>query len=65
MALDLSSFHAKPAALDVGETAAVLNVHPNTVRRLVKAGKLPSVRIANTVRIPVDAVERALAEGVQ
>ena len=38
-----------------------LNIHPTTVSRLVRAGKLPAVRLGrNTPRIPAEALEAFL-----
>ena len=37
--------------LTVAEVAALLSVHPITERRLIKAGKLPVVRIGRAVRV--------------
>ena len=38
-----------------------LHIHPSTVSRLVRAGKLPAVRLGrNTPRIPAEALEAFL-----
>ena len=37
--------------LTVGEVAERLHVHPITVRRMIKAGRLPVVRIGRAVRL--------------
>ena len=42
-------------------TAALLHVHPATVSRLVRAGKLPVVRLGkNTPRISAEALDAFL-----
>ena len=37
--------------LTIDETAQILKVSPRTVRRWIKQGDLPSIKIGNTVRI--------------
>jgi len=38
--------------LKVTEAAEFLSVHPNTVRKLIKSGKLPALRLGpKTIRI--------------
>jgi excisionase family DNA binding protein len=32
-------------ALSIAETSEALNVHPNTVRELIKTGRLPAVQV--------------------
>jgi excisionase family DNA binding protein len=49
-----------PFLLTVSEAATVLAVAPCTVRAMVAAGSLPSVRVGRAVRIPEAAV-RAIA----
>jgi excisionase family DNA binding protein len=49
--------------LTVDETAKLLRVHPETVRRYIHAGRLPAVRIGRHVRIDRSAIE-AFAEPV-
>lgn len=50
--------------LTVHETAAMLKVNPDTVRRYITSGRLPAVRIGRRVRIRREAIE-ALAEPIQ
>jgi len=46
-----------PEHLTVRELAERLHVHPDTIRRQVKAGKLRALRVGSVVRIPVDAFD--------
>jgi excisionase family DNA binding protein len=43
--------------LTVNEYAQAMDVDPSTVRRWVKAGRVPVVRVGRTVRIPAAALE--------
>lgn len=43
--------------LGVGAAADWLNVHPKTVLRYIRDGRLPAVRIGKTYRIAVEALE--------
>ena len=45
-----------------GEVAKRLGLHPLTVRRWVKAGKIAAVQIGREARIPITEVERLLGE---
>lgn len=47
--------------LTVKQVAELLQLHEMTIRRYIKAGKLPAVRIGRNVRIPRQAVEALLA----
>lgn len=40
----------------ISGAAERLDVHPDTIRRLIYAGKLPHVRIGRAIRIPLDAL---------
>lgn len=51
----------QPPLMTVAQVAAVLNVHPQTVRRYVDAGRLQSVKFGGARRIRRDSVERLLA----
>ena len=39
----------------IDETAQILEVHPNTIRKLIKAGKLPAEQLGRQWRIPKTA----------
>jgi hypothetical protein len=55
-------------ALSVKETALALgNIHPNSVRNLIRRRKLTPSRPAGLKRtlIPVDQVQRLLTEGIK
>jgi chromosome partitioning protein len=45
------------AYLSTEEAAVILNVHPNTILRWIKEGKLPSSKIGKHYRIPREALE--------
>jgi len=47
--------------LSVADVAEALAVHPETVRRLVRRGEVPAVRVGGQVRIPRVFVERLAA----
>lgn len=38
--------------LSPNEIGAILSIHPNTIRNLVRKGKIESVKIGGSVRIP-------------
>jgi len=46
-----------PAFLTTDEAAGLLNVHPNTILRWIKSGKLPSSHISKQYRIPKEAID--------
>lgn len=46
-----------PLVVDVLAAATLLGVAPVTVRRLLRAGVLPTVRIGAAVRIPIAAIQ--------
>lgn len=45
--------------LTVDEVAARLRLHPMTVRRHIKSGRIRATRIGRAVRIPEDALEES------
>ena len=50
--------HSPSQLLTINDAAALLKVSPKTVRRLIKSGELPVVRIGRLVRIrPEDAAD--------
>ena len=52
----------KTRLLRSGEVAKRLGLHPLTVRRWVKAGKIAAIPIGREARIPITEVERLLGE---
>ncbi len=54
-----------PALLRVGMAARRLGLHPMTVRRWLKSGKLKAVQIGREARIPLTEVERLMGEQPQ
>jgi len=42
----------------VSEAADALHLHPSTLRRFIRAGDLPVVRIGTAIRIEVEALVR-------
>jgi excisionase family DNA binding protein len=53
--------------LTINEAAGpeLLRMHPRTVRRHVKEGRLPHVRIGGAIRIPEDALNALIAANVR
>ncbi|MDP9388179.1 MAG: helix-turn-helix domain-containing protein [Actinomycetota bacterium] len=49
----LDAVHTRPVTLllSLEDAADVLNVSPSTVKRLVRAGELPAVKVARTTRV--------------
>lgn len=54
--------HPQKLALGVKETASLLSLHPNSVRKLLRDGALPHLRVGRRVLVPVAGIE-ALLEG--
>jgi excisionase family DNA binding protein len=51
-----------PRAYSIKEVAAMISVHPNTVKRWIGSGELPAVRLShNLVRIRREDLEAFLA----
>lgn len=48
--------------LTVREVAERLRLHPATVYRLARAGKLPSLRVGRSIRFHADEIERVSRE---
>lgn len=45
--------------LSLKEGAALLRIHPETLRKLVKAGKLPAFQVGKSWRLDMDEVMAA------
>ena len=55
----------EPLFLNTDEAATMLNVHPNTILRWIKSGKLPSSKIGSQYRIPREAIENRISRAGQ
>lgn len=51
----------RPRMFVVADAAVLLDMAPETIRRLLAAGKLPGTRVGGRWRIPVDVIDRLLA----
>jgi excisionase family DNA binding protein len=52
----------EPAALSITDTGRYLSVSVDTVRRLIRDGKLPHARIGNSIRVRRTDVDAFLNE---
>lgn len=48
----------EPKLLRVGKAAHELGLHPLTVRKWIKAGKIQAIRVGNEARVPRSEIER-------
>lgn len=57
----------EPRLLTVADCAAFANVSEKTIRRLIDEGKIPSIRVGNSIRVPARWRDRLLraAEGLE
>lgn len=53
----------QPEVLTLGEAAAFLRLHPETVRRLLQRGSLPGVKVGRTWRIHRKDLEEFVRRG--
>ena len=63
--LNTNIYQGMPAEskfLTTEQAAELLNVHPNTILRWIKSGKLPSSQIGKQYRIPRDAIENRVSK---
>jgi len=58
------SIKRDPHLFDLRDVALKLGISVVTARRYALTGLLPSVRIARRIRVPREAVEKALREGI-
>ena len=45
-----------PRWISVDDAAELLSVHPTTLRRMLRRGELPAIRVGKLWRIDIDAV---------
>ena len=45
------------AVLTVQEVAELLRLHPTTIRKYIKAGELPVIKLGHRIRIPRAPIE--------
>ena len=45
-----------PRWVSVDDAAELLSVHPTTLRRMLRRGELPAIRVGKLWRIDIDAV---------
>ena len=57
--IDAESLHC----LTIDEVARILQVSAQTVRRAIKAGEIPAVRIGRNLRVREVALRRLIASG--
>jgi excisionase family DNA binding protein len=52
-----------PTVLTIDEAAQILDCHPDSVRKLVRQGRIPTVRLGRLYRIPRHRLIEYLAGG--
>ena len=52
----------EPTLLRVSRAAHELGLHPLTVRKWIKAGKIAAIRVGNEARIPRSEIERLVGK---
>jgi putative molybdopterin biosynthesis protein len=52
-------------AYSIEEAAQILDVHPDTIRRMIKRGELFATKIGKNYRIPLSEIDRLLGRGPQ
>lgn len=57
--------HEKLQTVDVARAAEVLGVHPWTLYRWAREGKIPSIKLGRSVRFRVAALEEWMREQEQ
>jgi len=49
--------------LTVDQASAKLGLRPTTIRRKILERRIPFVKLGKAVRIPIEAIEKMIAEG--
>lgn len=58
-----TSTDGAPAAVNANEAARMLSVHPETLRRWVREGRIPAVMVGHRLRIARSVIDEVLANG--
>lgn len=56
--------HSYPQVYTVEEFAKVFKLSPEAVRKLIRKGEIPAMRIGKQYRIPQDVIERYFAQAI-
>ena len=52
-----------PRLIAINQAARELSVSTDTIRRLIRTKRIPAVRVARRVMIPLDAIEHIARKG--
>lgn len=59
----ITSLSEVPLFVDVPFICDMMQLHPNTVRKMIRDGRIKAARIGKTWRIPKSEIERIYNEG--
>jgi excisionase family DNA binding protein len=57
----MTTFDATPGLYSVREAAHRLGVHPETIRRLIREGRLDAIRVGRVLRVHREALDAFIA----
>ena len=62
--IDISGLKNESPFLKVPEAAVMFRLHPMSIYRLCKAGKIPHIRVGKSIRISKDAFDKMMEKGI-